>query len=181
MSMKKKIGLTIALGMGVIIEGNLIIIAACIPILGPLLEMFKGRPIWGTDKSSSNRQYEDYSKQSTQKQQDAIELRSKHRKKVDAYGFTIHAKDESEEAIVHPDKRSASASSDRRSGGYSQEESEHHHNHHRQHHRQHQHRHHGGAYHNHGEHQIVKSTAITVTYDQGEEGPTSAATRWAAI
>ncbi|KAI8276988.1 hypothetical protein K4K60_007309 [Colletotrichum sp. SAR11_57] len=131
MSMKKKIGLTIALGMGVIsgcvgivkttgiptflsedvsyelceplywtsIEGNLIIIAACIPILGPLLEMFKGRPIWRTDKSSSNRQYEDYSKQSTQKQQDAIELRSKHRKKVDAYGFTIHAKDESEEAI----------------------------------------------------------------------------------
>ncbi|KAE9568818.1 hypothetical protein CGMCC3_g15048 [Colletotrichum fructicola] len=213
MSMKKKIGLTIALGMGVIsgcvgivkttgiptflsedvsyelceplywtsIEGNLIIIAACIPILGPLLEMFKGRPIWRTDKSSSNRQYEDYSKQSTQKQQDAIELRSKHRKKVDAYGFTIHAKDESEEAIVHPDKRSASASSDRRSGGYSQEESEHHHNHHRQHHRQHQHRHHGGTYHNHGEHQIVKSTAITVTYDQGEEGPTSAATRWAAI
>ncbi|KAH9239043.1 hypothetical protein K456DRAFT_1827471 [Colletotrichum gloeosporioides 23] len=169
MSMKKKIGLTIALGMGVIsgcvgivkttgiptflsedvscnIEGNLIIIAACIPILGPLLEMFKGRPIWRTDKSSSNRQYEDYSKQSTQKQQDAIELRSKHRKKVDAYGFTIHAKDESEEAIVHPDKRSASASSDRRSGGYSQED-----------------------------------TAITVTYDQGEEGPTSAATRWAAI
>ncbi|KAI8281972.1 hypothetical protein K4K59_008077 [Colletotrichum sp. SAR11_240] len=108
MSIKKKIGLTIALGMGVIsgcvgivkttgiptflsedvsyelceplywtsIEGNLIIIAACIPILGPLLEMFKGRPIWRTDKSSSNRQYEDYSKQSTQKQQDAIELRT---------------------------------------------------------------------------------------------------------
>ncbi|KAF9877753.1 hypothetical protein CkaCkLH20_04888 [Colletotrichum karsti] len=184
MHAKKKMALTCALGMGVVsgcvgivkstgvptlssqdvsydlcdpfywtsIEGNLIIIAACIPILQPLLEMFKGRTIWSTDKKSSGRQYEDYSKQSAQQHPDPIELRSKPRKKVDTYGLTIRDKDGSEESIVHPDKRSATASSSRNSGTDHA-----------------------------GDENIVKSSTVTVTYDQGEEGPTSAATRWAAV
>lgn len=131
------------------IEGSLIIIAACIPILQPILEMIKGRSIWQTKKSSSNRQYEDYSKQSEQKP--GIELRSQQKKKVDMYGFTMHAKDNSEESIVHPDKQSATTSSSRHSETF--------------------HAHDG----------IVKTNAVTIAYDHGEEGPSSAATRWAAV
>lgn len=135
------------------IEGNLIIIAACIPLLQPLLEKLKGRSIWRSKKTSSNnRQYENFSKQSAQ-QPDALELRSKPKKKVDAYGFTIHAKEDSEENIVNPDKNSTTTSSDR----------------------------HSGTYHSNDREGIIKTNSVTVAYDRGEEGPTSAATRWAAV
>ncbi|KXH39127.1 hypothetical protein CSAL01_03158 [Colletotrichum salicis] len=176
----KKLALTCALGMGIISgcagiveatgvptlssqdvsfgssEGNLIIIAACIPILQPILEMFKGRSIWSLDRESGSYQYNSHSKRSAQQQQqprqDSIELRSKPRKKVDVYGFTMHAKEDSEESIVHPDKHSATSSSGRQSDTYPESEDK-----------------------------IVKSSTVTITYDQGEERPTSAATRWAAI
>jgi hypothetical protein len=135
------------------IEGNLIIIAACIPILQPLLEKIKGRSIWRSKQSSGNkRQYQDFSKQSEQ-QTDALELRSKPRKKVDAYGFTMHAKEDSEEDIVGTNKQSPTASSHRRSGTYQPNERD----------------------------GIVKTNSVTVAYDHGEDGPTSAATRWAAV
>ncbi|KPM45291.1 hypothetical protein AK830_g1291 [Neonectria ditissima] len=181
MPKKKKMVLSLALGMGLVsgcvgivkatgvptlssqdvsydlcdplywtsIEGSLIIIAACIPILQPLLEMIKGRSIWQSKKSSSNRQYEDYSKQS--EQQPGIELRSQQKKKVDIYGFTVHAKETSEESIVQPGKQSATTSSSRHSGTL--------------------HAHDG----------IMKTDAVTIAYDHGEDGPSSAATRWAAV
>ncbi|KAK1638872.1 hypothetical protein BDP81DRAFT_447783 [Colletotrichum phormii] len=111
MRFQKKLAVTCALGMGIIIEGNLTIIAACIPILQPILEMFKERSIWSLDRKSGSYQYNSHSKRSAhqqqQQQQDSIELRSKPRKKVDVYGFTMHAKEDSEESIVHPDKHSA--------------------------------------------------------------------------
>ncbi|KAF4775205.1 hypothetical protein HER10_EVM0007803 [Colletotrichum scovillei] len=189
MRFQKKLALTCALGMGIIsgcagivkatgvptlssqdvsydlcdplywtsIEGNLIIIAACIPILQPILEMFKGRGIWSLDKKSGSYQYNSHSKKSAhhqqqQPQQDSIELRSKPRKKVDVYGFTMHAKEDSEESIVNPGKNAETSSSGRQSDTYPESEDK-----------------------------IVKSSTVTITYDQGEEGPTSAATRWAAI
>ncbi|RSL54110.1 hypothetical protein CEP54_010058 [Fusarium duplospermum] len=181
MPVQKKIALSCALGMGVVsgcvgivkatgvptlssldvsydlcdplywtsIEGNLIIIAACIPVLQPVLEMAKGRSIWNSKKGSSNRQYENYSKHSAP--QPGIELRSKPKKKVDTYGFTMHAKENSEESIVHPDKHSATTSSGRRSGSYPRDNG------------------------------IMRTNAVTVEYGQMEDGPTSAATRWAAV
>ena len=98
------------------IEGNLIIIAACIPILQPILEMLKGRPIWKTGSNNkSNRPYAKFSKGSAN-EPDALEMRSKPRKKVDVHGFTIADKNGSEESIVHP--HSTSNSSGRRSGGF---------------------------------------------------------------
>jgi hypothetical protein len=135
------------------IEGNLIIIAACIPLLQPILEKIKGRSIWRSKPSSDNKRvYADFTKQSEQ-QTDALELRSKPRKKVDTYGFTIHAKEDSEENIVSPNKQSPTSSSHRRSGTYHPSDRE----------------------------GIIKTNSVTIQYDQGEEGPTSAATRWAAV
>ncbi|KAK7445673.1 hypothetical protein Landi51_08069 [Colletotrichum acutatum] len=150
--LRKKLALTCALGMGIIIEGNLIIIAACIPILQPILEMFKGRSIWSLAKKSGSYQYNSHSKKSAQQQQqqpqqDSIELRSKPRKKVDVYGFTMHAKEDSEESIVNPGKNAETSSSGRQSDTYPESEDK-----------------------------VVKSSTVTITYDQGEEGPTSAAT-----
>ncbi|RKK97232.1 hypothetical protein BFJ71_g7444 [Fusarium oxysporum] len=66
MPLKKKLILSLALGMGVVVEGNLIIIAACIPVLQPILEMFKGRNIWSTKKGSGKHQYEDYRKEGSE-------------------------------------------------------------------------------------------------------------------
>lgn len=118
--------------------------------------MFKGRSIWSLDKKSGSYQYNSHSKKSAHQQQhmqqDSIELRSKPRKKVDVYGFTMHAKEDSEESIVNPGKHAETSSSGRQSDTYPESEDK-----------------------------IVKSSTVTIAYDQGEEGPTSAATRWAAI
>lgn len=133
------------------IEGNLIVIAACIPILQPLLEMVKGRSIWNSSKKSTDnsRAYGKFSKQSSLP--DPIELRSKPRKKVDVHGFTIHDRDDSEESIVG-NMQHAITTSGR----------------------------HSGAYHP-TDWGIMKTNAITVSYDQGGENPTDAAKRWAAV
>ncbi|EOO02170.1 putative integral membrane protein [Phaeoacremonium minimum UCRPA7] len=121
------------------IEGNLIIIAACIPLLQPVVEKIKGRSIWRSSKTgSSNRQYANFSKQSA-RQADPIELHSKPKKKVDVYGFTIHAKEDSEENIVNPDKQSTTTSSGRHSGTYQPND------------------------------RIMKTDVVTVTYDQGPQ------------
>ncbi|OIW28762.1 hypothetical protein CONLIGDRAFT_703922 [Coniochaeta ligniaria NRRL 30616] len=167
MPMQKKLALCCALGMGVV-SGCVGIVKAtgvptlaspdassCIPLLQPLIERIKGRSIWPSKKTSSNnRQYENFSKQSAG-QPDALELRSKPKKKVDTYGFTIHAKEDSEENIVNPDKHSTTTSSGRQSPG---------------------------TYHPTDREGIIKTNSVTVAYDQGEEGgPTSAATRWAAV
>ncbi|KAB5555036.1 hypothetical protein GE09DRAFT_1123305 [Coniochaeta sp. 2T2.1] len=145
------------------IEGNLIIIAACIPLLQPLLEKVKGRSIWrGSNKKSSdaNHGYKEFTKQSGS-HPDPLELRARPKKKVDAYGFTIHAKEEgSEENIVNnpaQDKQST-ASSERASGTYKR-----------------------GGDRTDGGRGIMVTDRVTVAYDGGEEGPTSAATRWAAV
>ncbi|CAJ0547614.1 Ff.00g043680.m01.CDS01 [Fusarium sp. VM40] len=137
MPLRKKLVLSLALGMGIIcgaigiikasgvptlasqdvsydlcdplywtsVEGNLIIIAACIPVLQPILEMFKGHKIWSTKKSSRSGQYAGQSEENAQKQQ-GIELEDKPRKKVDAYGFTIQERDGSEDNIVDSDRLS---------------------------------------------------------------------------
>ncbi|KAJ4066360.1 hypothetical protein NW763_003396 [Fusarium oxysporum] len=178
MPLKKKLILSLALGMGVVcgaigivkatgvptlasqdvsydlcdplywtsVEGNLIIIAACIPVLQPILEMLKGRNIWSTNKGSGKHQYEDYSKQSGQ-QQPGIELKDKPRKKVDTYGFTIQGKEGSEENMVDSDKVSRTTSSRPESPKEG----------------------------------MVRTDQVTVGYDGGEGGPTSAAKRWAAV
>ncbi|KAF6834855.1 hypothetical protein CMUS01_06009 [Colletotrichum musicola] len=182
MPAKKKIALSCALGMGVVsgcvgivkatgvptlssqdvsydlcdplywksIEGNLIIIAACIPVLQPLLEFVKGRSIWSTDKKSGSHPYADHSKQSAGQPQDPIELRRTPRKKVDAYGFSIREQGDSEESIDRPDKSSETASSVQPTENSSADG-------------------------------IVKSSTVAVTYDEGEGGPASATTRWAAV
>ncbi|KAI7762421.1 hypothetical protein LZL87_006816 [Fusarium oxysporum] len=178
MPLRKKLILSLALGMGVVcgaigivkatgvptlasqdvsydlcdplywtsVEGNLIIRAACIPVLQPILEMFKGRNIWSTKKRSGKHQYEDYSKQSGQ-QQPGIELKDKSRKKVDAYGFTIQGQEGSKENMVDPDKipRTTSSRPESPKDG------------------------------------IVRTGQVPIGYDGGEGGPTSAATRWAAV
>ena len=133
------------------IEGNLIVIAACIPILQPLLEMVKGRSIWNSSKKSTDnsRPYGKFSKQSSQP--DPIELRSKPKKKVDVHGFTIHDRDDSEESIVG-NMQHTITSSGRQSGTYYPTD--------------------GG---------IMKTNAVTVTYDQGGEATTDATKRWAAV
>ncbi|KAF5590025.1 integral membrane protein [Fusarium pseudoanthophilum] len=179
MPLKKKLILSLALGMGVVcgaigivkatgvptlasqdisydlcdplywtsVEGNLIIIAACIPVLQPILEMLKGRNIWSTKKGTGKHQYEDYSKQSGQQQQPGIELKDKPRKKVDAYGFTIQGKEGSEENMVDADKISRTTSSRPESPKEG----------------------------------IRRTDQVTIGYDGGEGGPTSAAKRWAAV
>ncbi|EWZ40538.1 hypothetical protein FOZG_09200 [Fusarium oxysporum Fo47] len=178
MPLKKKLILSLALGMGVVcgaigivkatgvptlvsqdvsynlcdplywtsVEGNLIIIAACIPVLQPILEMFKGRNIWSTKKGSGKHQYKDYSKQSGQ-QQPGIELKDKPRKKVDTYGFTIQGMEGSEENMVDADKISRTTSSRPESPKEG----------------------------------IVRTDQVIVGYDGGEGGPTSTAKRWAAV
>ncbi|KAF5263326.1 hypothetical protein FOXYS1_5927 [Fusarium oxysporum] len=128
------------------VEGNLIIIAACIPVLQPILEMFKGRNIWSTKKGSGKHQYKEYSKQSGQ-QQPGIELKDKPRKKVDTYGFTIQGKEGSEENMVDADKISRTTSSRPESPKEG----------------------------------IVRTDQVIVGYDGGEGGPTSTAKRWAAV
>uniref|UniRef100_A0A0D2XG76 Rhodopsin domain-containing protein n=1 Tax=Fusarium oxysporum (strain Fo5176) TaxID=660025 RepID=A0A0D2XG76_FUSOF len=104
MPLKKKLILSLALGMGVVrfMRPSVLDI--------PILEMFKGRNIWSTKKGSGKHQYEDYSKQSGQQQPD-IELKDKPRKKVDTYGFTIQGKEGSEENMVDADKISRTTSS----------------------------------------------------------------------
>jgi hypothetical protein len=87
------------------VEGNLIIIAACIPVLQPILEMFKGHKIWSTKKGSGSDQYAGQSKDNAQKQR-GIELEDMPRKKADAYGFTIQDRDGSEDNIVDSDRLS---------------------------------------------------------------------------
>ena len=134
------------------IEGSLIIIAACIPILQPLLEMIKGRNIWSTNKSGSeSRDYHKYGSGSA-RQQDPFELRSRPRKKVDVHGFTIHDKEESEESIVDRDAPIGHASSGRRSESNHPNE--------------------GG---------IMKTNDVTVTYEQAGEGPALRPRRWDAV
>ncbi|KAG5779415.1 hypothetical protein H9Q73_006904 [Fusarium xylarioides] len=178
MPLKKKLILSLALGMGVVcgaigivkatgvptlaspdvsydlcdplywtsVEGNPIIIAACIPVLQPILEMLKGRNIWSTEKGSGKHQYEDYSKQSRQ-QQPGIELKDKPRKKVDTYGFTIQGKEGSGENMVGADKISRTTSSRPKSPKEG----------------------------------IVRTDQVTTGCDGGEGGTTSAAKRWAAV
>ncbi|SPO06474.1 uncharacterized protein DNG_09164 [Cephalotrichum gorgonifer] len=134
------------------IEGNLIIIAACIPILQPLVEMARGRKLWTSKKSSGSggRPYQEFSKPSANRPDD-MELQSRPKKKYDEHGFTVRDGNGSEESIVKRDLESNSETSGRRSGSY--------------------HSPNGG---------IMKTNAVTVTYDAGSEGPTSSAKRWAA-
>jgi hypothetical protein len=77
---------------------------------------------------------------------------------VDEYGFTMHAKEDSEENIVNPDKQmTTTTSSGRQSGDREYRSND-----------------------RKGPAGIVKTSSVTVQYDQGEE-PTSATTRWAAV
>lgn len=80
-----------------------------------------------------------------------IEPRSKPRKKVDVHGFTILDHDESEESIVARDAPIGYTSSGRWSGTYRQSEEG-----------------------------IMKTNAVTVTYEQGA-GMEDDAKRWAAV
>ncbi|EGU78184.1 hypothetical protein FOXB_11295 [Fusarium oxysporum f. sp. conglutinans Fo5176] len=164
MPLKKKLILSLALGMGVVCGAIGIVKATGVPTLAsqdvsclrrfmrpsvldiPILEMFKGRNIWSTKKGSGKHQYEDYSKQSGQQQPD-IELKDKPRKKVDTYGFTIQGKEGSEENMVDADKVSRTTSSRPESPKEG----------------------------------MVRTDQVTVGYDGGEGGPTSAAKRWAAV
>ncbi|KAM0226482.1 hypothetical protein ACHAQD_000404 [Fusarium lateritium] len=182
MPFRKKLILSLALGMGIIcgaigivkatgvptlasqdvsydlcdplywtsVEGNLIIIAACIPVLQPILEMLKGQSIWNTKKGSGNSPYASDRKKSAQKQH-GIELQDKPRKKVDAYGFTIQDRDGSEDNIVDSDRLSETTTPSSRSITNSAGEG------------------------------ILRTHQVAVEYDRGEGGPTSAATRWAAV
>ncbi|KAK1713328.1 LOW QUALITY PROTEIN: uncharacterized protein BDZ83DRAFT_723466 [Colletotrichum acutatum] len=155
MRFQKKLALTCALGMGIISGCAGIVKATGVPTLSSQdvsYIMFKGRSIWSLAKKSGSYQYNSHSKKSAQQQQqqpqqDSIELRSKPRKKVDVYGFTMHAKEDSEESIVNPGKNAETSSSGRQSDTYPESEDK-----------------------------VVKSSTVTITYDQGEEGPTSAAT-----
>ncbi|QKD56407.2 uncharacterized protein FOBCDRAFT_241257 [Fusarium oxysporum Fo47] len=164
MPLKKKLILSLALGMGVVCGAIGIVKATGVPTLVsqdvsclrqfmrpsvldiPILEMFKGRNIWSTKKGSGKHQYKDYSKQSGQ-QQPGIELKDKPRKKVDTYGFTIQGMEGSEENMVDADKISRTTSSRPESPKEG----------------------------------IVRTDQVIVGYDGGEGGPTSTAKRWAAV
>ncbi|KAI3583831.1 hypothetical protein IWW34DRAFT_817285 [Fusarium oxysporum f. sp. albedinis] len=160
MPLKKKLILSLALGMGVVCGAIGIVKATGVPTLAsqdvsclrrfmrpsPILEMLKGRNIWSTNKGSGKHQYEDYSKQSGQ-QQPGIELKDKPRKKADTYGFTIQGKEGSEENMVDADKVSRTTSSRPESPKEG----------------------------------MVRTDQVIVGYDGGEGGPTSTAKRWAAV
>ncbi|KAF5548954.1 integral membrane protein [Fusarium mexicanum] len=154
MPLKKKLILSLALGMGVVCGAIGIVKATGVPtlasqdvsLLQPILEMLKGRNIWSTKKGSGKHQYEDYSRQSGQ-QQPGIELKDRPRKKVDTYGFTIQAKEGSEENMVDADKVSRTTSSRPESPKEG----------------------------------ILRTDQVTIGYDGGKGGPTSAAKRWAAV
>ncbi|KAK3487188.1 hypothetical protein B0T13DRAFT_521415 [Neurospora crassa] len=174
MHTKKKLALCCALGMGLVIEGNLIIIAACIPILQPLVEKAKGRRIWrskGYKTGSSNDDDKHYvkgtgnpdlSKNSKRTDPDAFEMgsNSRKKKKVDQYGFTVHTKEESEENLSKEDS----------SNGEDHSELE-------------NHRDEMEGEHGENDGGIMQTRSVTVAYDQVSEsgGGTTAATRWAAV
>ncbi|KUM60935.1 hypothetical protein ACN42_g6181 [Penicillium freii] len=48
MSLKKKLALCAALGLGAVVESNIIIMASCIPTLGPIYEMIRGKRSWSS-------------------------------------------------------------------------------------------------------------------------------------
>ncbi|KAK3951096.1 hypothetical protein QBC32DRAFT_393309 [Pseudoneurospora amorphoporcata] len=151
------------------IEGNLIIIAACIPLLQPLVEKAKGRRIWrskgyktGSSDDATGGHYADGTggnagmNKSKRSGPDALEMGStaRNKKKVDQYGFTMHAREESEENLKKRDSHNDNAEEDmERERGHMNDGS------------------------------IVQTRSVTVAYDQvGEEGVgTTAATRWAAV
>ncbi|CCC09532.1 unnamed protein product [Sordaria macrospora k-hell] len=146
------------------IEGNLIIIAACIPLLQPLVEKAKGRKIWrskgyktGSSDDATGGHYADGTtgmSKSKRSGPDALEM-SRNRKKVDQYGFTMHAKEESEEDLKKADSNNGNTEDDMEGGG-----------------RRHD-----------NDGRIMQTMSVTVAYDQVGEGGagTTAATRWAAV
>ena len=69
------------------IEGNVIVIAACIPTLGPLYEVMRGKRSWGSYNPSHNNRY--YKKSS--KDDDTFNLSTRDRKKPTV---GIHAHDD---------------------------------------------------------------------------------------
>ena len=85
---------------------------------------------------------------------DALEM-SRNRKKVDQYGFTMHAKEESEEDLKKADSNNGNTEDDMEGGG-----------------RRHD-----------NDGRIMQTMSVTVAYDQVGEGGagTTAATRWAAV
>lgn len=68
------------------IEGNVIVIAACIPTLGPLYEILRGKRSWGSYNPSYNNRY--YKKSS---KEDTFGLSSVDRKKPTA---VVHPHDD---------------------------------------------------------------------------------------
>ncbi|KAK3388782.1 hypothetical protein B0T20DRAFT_457352 [Sordaria brevicollis] len=152
------------------IEGNLIIIAACIPLLQPLIEKLKGRKIFRSkgyktgsstgDECDTEGNPSNWSK-NKRSGPDAFEMGpSKNKKKVDQYGFTMHVKEESEENLKP-------AAGQEGLGRVESEDLEQGHE--------------GNKCEG-----IVQTRTVAVSYDQvgegGEgQGTTTAATRWAAV
>lgn len=98
---------------------------------------------------------------------DALEMggTSKNRKKVDQYGFTMHAKEESEENLKEEDSNNRGDDADSGVLGNINREGD------------------VDRVGRRNDGKIVQTRSVTVAYDQvGEgEGGTTAATRWAAV
>lgn len=148
------------------IEGNVTIIAACVPILQRLWDRLLGSD---TDFRHSSRplgnyqQHDNYSEQSAPNAATRdIELSSpktsgrRMKRKIEDLSCAMEARhddsDDSEGGIVGPHPKVKRSSGDNISREVSV-----------------------------GEERIVKTQTITVTYDHGEGGPTAASKRWAPV
>lgn len=138
----------------------MVLIAACIPVLQPIADALLGRTPFLPVAKRFSRQYEDYSESAgpSQLKGDAIKMFSKPKKKRDKYGFTVQGttdsrmESDSQRKIMHGQEGGLATMNP---GGHSVEQPQ--------------------------TAGIIRIADISVTYDRGENGPTSASKSWAPV
>ncbi|KAL1869402.1 hypothetical protein Daus18300_005614 [Diaporthe australafricana] len=161
---KSAVGLLIDLSKPLywtIIEANLVLIAACIPVLQPIIDAILGRSVFTPVAKRSSREYEDYSESAgpSQPKPDAIEMFSKPKKKHDKYGYTVQdptgsrIETDSQRQIMDGQEGSIETEN---TGDHSVEQPQ--------------------------SAGILRTADFSVTYEEaGENGPTSASRSWAPV
>lgn len=138
----------------------MVLIAACIPVLQPVADAFLGRNPFHPVAKRSSREYEDYSESAgaSQPKADAIEMFSKPKKKRDKYGFTVQdptgsrIETDSQRQIMDGQEGGIETINP---GGQRVEQAQ--------------------------TAGIIRTADFSVTYDGGENGPTSASKSWAPV
>lgn len=142
------------------IEANVVLIAACVPVLQPIVDIVRGRDTWKSVGGPPSTEHVKYNKRSglSDGRSNDIKMVHKPQRRRDKYGFTI---DDTTFSRVESESQHGINTTPTEDTTTPQED--------------------GHGFGNTPEHRILRTDEVMLTFDGGENGPTSASKRWAPV